>query len=92
MSSNIFVPSHGFHGNRHLLEGERKGGGGGCGGKRYKCFKIISVLKDLFFFSVITLIVRKMRFLWQFLVLKKKKCIKWVGPSSANLQIKYKDF
>ena len=29
-------------------EGERKGGGGG--GNRYKCFKIISVLKDLFFF------------------------------------------
>lgn len=45
MSSNIFIPSCGFHGNRHLLQGERKGGG-----KRYKCFKIISVLKDLFFF------------------------------------------
>ena len=31
-------------------EKEKVGVGGGGGGKRYKCFKIISVLKDFFFF------------------------------------------
>lgn len=46
MSSNIFGPSCGFHGNRHLLLGERKGGGW----KQCKCFEIIRVLKDFFFF------------------------------------------